>query len=145
MPRPASSTQCWQLSIGVRPGVTETEIVQQLRVEQTLRGLDYEFALITTGPTFGRAPSPRRIANREILSLDTGGRDHGCLADMARMAVLGEPTALMKDLLQEILDIQQAARTVIKPGALGSEIYDLALQTLKRCPHRNEMRFVAHG
>jgi Xaa-Pro aminopeptidase len=129
----------------VRPGVTETEIVQQLRVEQTLRGLDYEFALITTGPTFGRGPSPRRIANREILSLDTGGRHHGYLADMARMAVLGEPTALMKDLLQEILDIQQAARTVIKPGALGSEIYDLALQTLKRCPHQKEMRFVAHG
>jgi Xaa-Pro aminopeptidase len=57
----------------VRPGATETQIVQQLRVEQTLRGLDYEFALITTGPTFGRGPSPRMIANREILSLDTRG------------------------------------------------------------------------
>ena len=41
--------------------------VQQLRVEQTLRGLDYEFALITTGPTFGRGPSPRMIANRERI------------------------------------------------------------------------------
>src|SRR5580704_9615604 len=135
MPRPASSTQCWQLSIGVRPGATETQIVQQLRVEQTLRGLDYEFALITTGPTFGRGPSPRRIANREILSLDTGGRHHGYLADMARMAVLGEPTTLMKDLLDEILAIQRAARTPIKPGSLGSEIYETALQTLKSCPH----------
>jgi Xaa-Pro aminopeptidase len=129
----------------VRPGVTETEIVQQLRVEQTARGLDYEFALITTGPTFGRGPSSRRIANREVLSLDTGGRHHGYLADMARMAVLGEPTALMKDLLEDILNIQSAARTAIKPGALGNEIYQAALQTLKSCSHQNDMRFVAHG
>jgi Xaa-Pro aminopeptidase len=130
---------------GVSPGVTETEIVQQLRIEQTQRGLDYEFALITTGPTFGRGPSQRKIANREILSLDTGGRCHGYLADMARMAVLGEPTALMNELLGEILNIQSAARTAIKPGALGSEIYETALQTLKSCSHKNDIRFVAHG
>ncbi len=129
----------------VRPGVTETEIVQQLRVEQTLRGLDYEFALITTGATFGRGPSQRKIANREILSLDTGGCYHGYLADMARMAVLGEPTALMNDLLGEILDIQSAARTPIKPGALGCEIYEIALEKLKSCSHQNDMHFVAHG
>ncbi len=129
----------------VRPGLTETEIVQQLRIEQTLRGLDYEFAFITTGPTFGRGPSQRKIANREILSLDTGGCCHGYLADMARMAVLGEPTALMNDLLGEILDIQSAARTAIKPGALGCEIYDITLDRLKSCPHRNDMHFVAHG
>ena len=129
----------------VRPGVTETEIVQQLRIEQAIRGLDYEFALITTGPTFGRGPSQRKIANREILSLDTGGRYHGYLADMARMAVLGEPTALMKDLLDEILHIQSAARSAIKPGTLGSEIYQVALQALNSCSHRQDMRFVAHG
>jgi Xaa-Pro aminopeptidase len=129
----------------VRPGVTEMEIVQQLRIEQAIRGLDYEFALITTGPTFGRGPSQRKIANREILSLDTGGRYHGYLADMARMAVLGEPTALMKDLLDEILNIQSAARSAIKPGTLGSEIYQVALQALNSCSHRQDMRFVAHG
>jgi Xaa-Pro aminopeptidase len=129
----------------VMPGMTETEIVQQLRVEQTLRGLDYEFALITTGPTFGRGPSQRKIGNGEILSLDTGSRYYGYLADMARMAVLGKPTALMDDLLGEILSIQSAARTAIKPGALGNEIYEIALQKMKSCSHQNDMRFVAHG
>jgi Xaa-Pro aminopeptidase len=129
----------------VRPGVTETEIVQQLRMEQTLRGLDFDFALITTGPTFGRAPSHRKIAQREILSLDTGGRYRGYLADMARMAVLGEPTATMNDLLAEVLSVQSAARTAIRPGALGNVIYETALGTLKSCSHQNDMRFVAHG
>jgi Xaa-Pro aminopeptidase len=129
----------------VRPGVTETEIVQQLRMEQTLRGLEFDFALITTGPTFGRAPSHRKIANQEILSLDTGGHYRGYLADMARMAVLGEPTAIMNDLLDEVLSVQAAARTAIRPGTLGNDIYETALRALKSCSHQNDMHFVAHG
>ena len=88
--------------------MSETEIVEHLRVEQTSRGLDYGFTLITTGPTFGRAPSGRKITKGEILSLDTGGHCRGYLADMARMGVLGEPTALMKELLDEVSSVQAA-------------------------------------
>ena len=129
----------------VRPGATETEIVQQLHMQQLLRGLEFEFALITTGPTFGRAPSLRKIANQEIISLDTGGHYRGYLADMARMAVLGEPTAMMNDLLDEVLSVQAAARSAIGPGTRGSAIYETALQALKSCMHQNDMHFVAHG
>jgi Xaa-Pro aminopeptidase len=129
----------------VRPGVTETEIVQQLHMQQLLRGLEFEFALVTTGPTFGRAPSLRKIANQEILSLDTGGHYRGYLADMARMAVLGEPTAMMNDLLDEVLSVQAAARSAIGPGTPGSAIYETAHQALKSSIHQNEMHFVAHG
>jgi Xaa-Pro aminopeptidase len=129
----------------VRPGVSETEIVRQLRLEQMLRGLEFEFALITTGPTFGRAPSHRKIAKQEVLSLDTGGHVHGYLADMARMAVLGEPTAMMNDLLDEVLSVQAAARSAIKAGSLGSVIYEAALQAVRACSDQNEMNFVAHG
>jgi Xaa-Pro aminopeptidase len=129
----------------VREGMAEREIVEHLRVEQTARGLDYGFTLITTGPTFGRAPSGRKIAKGEILSLDTGGHCRGYLADMARMGVLGEPTALMKELLDEVSSVQAAARAPIKAGALGGAIYNFALKALESCPHKNEMHFVAHG
>lgn len=129
----------------VRAGAPETEIVQQLRVEETLRGLDFDFALITTGPTFGRGPSGRKIAEQEILSLDTAGHYQGYLADMARMAVLGEPTAQMNELLEEVLSVQSAARTPIKAGALGIEIYESAWKAAKYCSHHKDMQFVAHG
>src|ERR1700751_540714 len=86
----------------LREGMIETDIVEHLRMEETSRGLDYGFTLIATGPTFGRGPSSRRIAHGEIISIDTGGQWHGYLADMARMGVLGEPTALMKELLYEV-------------------------------------------
>jgi Xaa-Pro aminopeptidase len=129
----------------VREGMAETEIVEHLRIEETSRGLDYGFTLIATGPTFGRGPSGRNIGNGEILSIDTGGHWHGYLADMARMGVLGEPTALMKELLDEVSSVQAAARVPIKPGSPGGRIYDYALEALMSCPHQNDMHFVAHG
>jgi Xaa-Pro aminopeptidase len=129
----------------LREGMIETDIVEHLRLEETSRGLDYGFTLIATGPTFGRGPSSRRIANGETVSIDTGGQYHGYLADMARMGVLGEPTALMKELLDEVNSVQSAARTPIKAGVLGRTIYDSALKALEACPHRANMHFVAHG
>jgi Xaa-Pro aminopeptidase len=101
--------------------------------------------LIATGPTFGRGPSSRQVGKGEIISIDTGGQWHGYLADMARMGVLGEPTALMKELLDEVSSVQAAARTPVKAGALGGTIYDSALKALAACPHRADMHFVAHG
>ncbi|MBV8101550.1 MAG: aminopeptidase P family protein [Verrucomicrobia bacterium] len=129
----------------LREGMIETDIVEHLRLEETSRGLDYDFTLIATGPTFGRGPSSRRIGNGEIISIDTGGQYHGYLADMARMGVLGEPTALMKELLDEVSSVQAAARTPIKAGALGGTIYNFALKALETCPHCADMHFVAHG
>jgi Xaa-Pro aminopeptidase len=129
----------------VREGMTETEIVEHLRLEETSRGLDYGFTLIATGPTFSRGPSNRKIANGEILSIDTGAHWRGYLADMARMGVLGEPNALMKELLDEVSSVQSAARVPIKAGTLGGAIYDHARKALQCCPHQNDMHFVAHG
>jgi Xaa-Pro aminopeptidase len=129
----------------LREGMIETDIVEHLRLEETSRGLDYGFTLIATGPTFGRGPSSRQVGKGEIISIDTGGQWHGYLADMARMGVLGEPTALMKELLDEVSSVQAAARTPVKAGAVGGTIYDSALKALAGCPHRADMHFVAHG
>lgn len=129
----------------VREGKSETEIVEHLRLEETSRGLDYGFTLIASGPTFGRGASARRVSKGEVISIDTGGQWRGYLADMARMGVLGEPTALMKELLDEVLSVQTAARTPIKAGTLGGAIYEFAGKALESCPHRQDMHFVAHG
>jgi Xaa-Pro dipeptidase len=64
-----------------KPGITEAQLVEDLRLEQSHRGLSY--ALIASGLTFGRAPSNRAWNPGETLSLDTAGYCHGYLADMA--------------------------------------------------------------
>ena len=129
----------------VREGKSETEIVEHLRLEETSRGLDYGFTLIASGLKFGRGASARRVSKGEVISIDTGGQWRGYLADMARMGILGEPTALMKELLDEVLSVQTAARTPIKAGTLGGAIYEFAGKALESCPHRQDMHFVAHG
>jgi Xaa-Pro aminopeptidase len=129
----------------IRPGMTEREVVKRVRQEQTERGLDFDYALITSGPTFGRAPSERQIGSGEIISLDTAGYQVGYLADMARMAILGAPTALMKRLLNEIQYVQQTARSVVATGKKGGEIYEVGRAAVRECEHRKDLVFVAHG
>jgi Xaa-Pro aminopeptidase len=129
----------------IRAGTTENKIVECLRQEQIQRGLDFDYALITSGPTFGRAPSDRRLSTGEVVSLDTAGYQFGYLADMARMAVLGPPSGLMNDLLGEIQHVQSAARSAVAAGRRGGDIYEIGLAAVKECEHRDGLVFVAHG
>jgi Xaa-Pro aminopeptidase len=61
------------------------------------------------------------------------------------MAVMGKPTSLMTDLLEEIKAVQTAARSAVRPGATGAEIFANASAVQARCPHKDEMIFNAHG
>ncbi len=128
-----------------KPGITEAQLVKQLRLEQFHRGLSFDYALITSGPTFGRAPSNRPWNRGEVLSLDTAGYYHGYLADMARMAVMGPPTELMQELLNEILFVQDQTRLVIAPGRLGREVYEAGHRATEQCKFGKSFGFVAHG
>jgi Xaa-Pro aminopeptidase len=128
-----------------KPGITEVQLVEQLRLEQSHRGLTFDYALVTSGPTFGRAPSNRPWNPGEVLSLDTAGYYHGYLADMARMAVMGPPTELMEELLNEILFVQNQARLVIAPGRPGHEVYEAGRRAVEQCKFGKSFGFVAHG
>jgi Xaa-Pro dipeptidase len=108
-----------------------------LAVTKTLRGLTFDYALIASGLTFGRAPSNRSWYPGEVLSLDTAGYRNGYLADMARMAVMGPPTQLMSDLLAEVQFIQQAARMPVAAGRLGGEMYEAGRSAVAACDHRD--------
>lgn len=127
------------------PGETKIDIVERFRREQTNRGMVFDYCLVSTGQEFNRAPSDRRWAEGEVLSLDSGGMYHGYIGDLARMAVAGEPSSLMTDLMSEIESVQQAARTAVAAGRRDGDIFGVAEKALAGCPHRDEMFFVAHG
>jgi Xaa-Pro aminopeptidase len=130
---------------GAKPGVTEVELVEHLRLEQTHRGLEFDYALITTGLTYGRAPSNRRWNPGEVLSLDTAGYCHGYLADMARMAVMGQATPLMRELFTEIRFVQDQTRLSIAPGRTGREVCEAGRRATEQCRFGKNFGFVAHG
>jgi Xaa-Pro aminopeptidase len=116
-----------------------------MRIEQSKRGLEFDYALIASGSKFGRAPSNRPWDIGESLSLDTAGYCHGYLADMARMAVMGPPDQLKRDVLDEIRYVQDQARSYIAPGRPGHEVYEGAYRAIAECKMGKSFGFVAHG
>jgi Xaa-Pro aminopeptidase len=126
-------------------GTTTQEIAERVRREEVTRGLNFEYCLVCTGPSYNRAPSNVRWEKGNILSLDSGGNKNGYLGDLCRMAVMGPPTPLMKDLLAEIQAVQSAARTAVRAGVTGNEIFEKALDEQAKCHHKDEMGFFAHG
>jgi Xaa-Pro aminopeptidase len=127
------------------PGSTKQEIADALKVEETNRGLTFEYCLIAAGASHNRAPSPQRWEKGDVLSVDSGGNYHGYIGDLARMAILGEPDAELEDLLGDIEGTQRAAFKPIKAGVMGGEIYAAAESYLAKTKIHNHSHFLAHG
>ena len=127
------------------PGHTKAELTEALRREETIRGLTFEYCLITAGTSLNRAPSHQTWGKGEILSLDSGGNYHGYIGDLCRMAIQGEPDAELEDMLAEIEQIQRASMKPIKAGAMASVVYGAAEPLVRKSKHHNHMHFLAHG
>jgi Xaa-Pro aminopeptidase len=127
------------------PGTTTAQISEDLRQEETRRGLNFDYCLAATGRSFNRYPSGAPWTVGGGLSVDSGGNKLGYIGDLARMAVMGRPTSLMRDRLMEIDAVQMAARKAIKAGALGGEIFEQAQKAQESFPHGKAMSFIAHG
>jgi Xaa-Pro aminopeptidase len=128
-----------------KPGATKAELTEALRREETIRGLTFEYCLITAGTSLNRAPSEQKWGAGEILSLDSGGNYHGYIGDICRMAIHGEPDAELEDMLADIEEIQRASIKPIKAGTMASEIYASAEARLAKSKYHNNMHFLAHG
>lgn len=126
------------------PGRTKREVVELVHAEEAARGLDFEYCLIAAGRSFNRAASAQ-VWDEGVLSIDSGGRRCGYIGDLCRMAVRGEPSAELVELLAEVRAVQDAARRPIRAGAIGREIYDAAGDVQRTLQHGRQMAFVAHG
>ena len=127
-------------------GTTTEDIAHRVRCEETARGMNFEYCLTAAGKCLNRTPCAEFTWDRgDVLSIDSGANLHGYLGDLCRMAVMGEPTQLMKDILSEIRAIQDAPRKVLKPGATGAEMYAEAHAVKDKCQFGDQIRFFAHG
>ncbi|QDZ01810.1 aminopeptidase P family protein [Nitratireductor mangrovi] len=126
-------------------GASKAELVDALRREETERGLQFEYCLITVGASHNRAVSPQTWRKGEVLSLDSGGNYHGYIGDLCRMGVLGEPDSELRDLLEEVETVQQAAFSKIRAGATGADMIAHADGVLKSLPNAACNDFFAHG
>ena len=127
------------------PGMTKQEQFETLKREEVVRGLTFEYLLLTAGSSLNRAPSDYKFAKGDIMSLDSGANYHGYIGDLCRMAIIGEPDAELEDLLGEIEMIQRAAFKPIKAGAPASAIYAVGDPLCAKSKNAKHMHFLAHG
>jgi Xaa-Pro aminopeptidase len=128
-----------------RPGATKLEVVERLRQEEVERNLVFDYCLMTAGTSLNRAPSEQRLAEGDIISLDSGGNYKGYIGDLCRMGMIGTPDRELVDILGFVEEVQQAVRKPIRPGGRGGDICDTAEKLLDASPHRPYAHFMAHG
>ncbi len=126
-------------------GWTKTRIIEELRQQETTRGLSFDYCLLTLGASHNRAASDQAWRPGEVLSIDSGGNYHGYIGDLCRMGILGEPDAELSDLLDEVMSVQEAAFEWVKPGIEGGVMIERAEAVLRAGPSAGFNDFFAHG
>lgn len=129
----------------IEPGTTTREACEVLRVEQTQRGLTFDYCLIAAGNSQNRAPSERVLEPGAVLSLDSGADLRGYTADLTRMGIAGEPSPRHVDLLAAVGSVQDAARAVAVTGRRGGDLFDVAEAAIAEIHDAPHMSFLAHG
>jgi Xaa-Pro aminopeptidase len=126
-------------------GATTREASELLRVEETRRGLTFDYCLVAAGSSFSRAPSSQVIGQGDVLSLDSGADLAGYTADLTRMGIAGEPTGRHGELLGEVDEVLQRVRGAVGAGAIGGELFSVARAAIDALPDAARMSFLAHG
>ncbi len=126
-------------------GWTKARIIEELRQQETTRGLHFDYCLLTLGASHNRASSSQAWRAGEVLSIDSGGNYRGYIGDLCRMGILGEPDAELHDLLAEVESVQQAAFAHVRPGVEGGAMIAAADAVLKAGPSAAFNDFFAHG
>ncbi|OHD78909.1 MAG: hypothetical protein A3J97_06235 [Spirochaetes bacterium RIFOXYC1_FULL_54_7] len=128
-----------------KPGITTRSLERHLQGEMARRGLSFLFALVCAGPGFLRAPSASRWEPGHILHIDAGGSEADYVADICRMACMGEPGSLAQELHAACLEVQDTVRRAIRPGVFCGDIVRHGEEAAGRYEFSQFARFVVHG
>ncbi len=130
-----------------RPGVTTQEMAERIQAEMAARGVVLQWAITAVGPegVRQRAPSSAKWSPGEVLRLDCGGAELDYLADLSRMACLGEPRRLAIELTDACRQIQDDLISRLQPGMCCRELHQLGHSLPARTPFAQYAHFEAHG
>lgn len=117
-------------------GVTEAEVRNLLEIrmrEHGATGPSYE-TIVATGPTNAALPHHRpthtRIEEGHTVVIDVGALYDGYHSDMTRSYVVGEPTALQRELYELVLDAQVRGVEAVAAGISTKELDAVCRDTI---------------
>ena len=91
-------------------------------------------------------PSDAKLKRGEVIRFDVGGRYQHYRADIARIAVLGEPDRKVTAYYRALHIGTQKAIEMIRPGVRTADVFDVAVEAVRRegIPHYSRSH-VGHG
>jgi Xaa-Pro aminopeptidase len=131
----------------VKPGLTELQLAG--RIDYSMRelgasGPSFE-TIVASGPRSAWAharPSSKPLRKNELVVLDQGAILCGYCSDMTRTVFLGRSPAKIRRMYQAVLEAQEAARSVVRPGITAAEVDAAARRVLGRF---NLRRYFTHS
>lgn len=131
------------------PGLTERDAVRVYEGEVVRQGASPYFSVITFGERAALAdvyPTDRPLGRGDLIRFDLGCVVEGYRSDIARTAVLGEPSRKQAGYAAAALAGERAAIAAMKPGAPVGQIFDIAVRATREAgiPHYRR-HHVGHG
>jgi Xaa-Pro aminopeptidase len=133
----------------LKPGVTEREAARVFEAEILAKGADPFFTVVTMGERAALAdvfPVDRALRPGDMIRFDLGCVFEGYRSDIARTAVLGQPSEKLARYYAAILEGERQAIAMMKPGVVVNRVFEHAVRVTRETgiPHY-ERNHVGHG
>jgi len=132
-----------------REGATERDLAVAFNETTVREGALPVLGCIGTGPRSALPncqPTDRTLRRGDVIRFDVGGRFRHYRADIARNAVLGEPSAKARRYHRALCAGLERAWEVMRPGVKTADVYQAVMETVRRegLPHYRR-NHVGHG
>ena len=134
-----------------RPGMTEKDLADELNYRMARNGAEAQsFATIVAAGERGAlahgAPSPRRIAEGEMVVVDFGAMCAGYCADLTRTLLFGEVPAEQARVFALVDDAFHAALAAVRPGVSAADVEEAHRQVFRQAGMENyALKGLGHG
>jgi Xaa-Pro dipeptidase len=132
----------------VGPGATERDLANMIAERYAAAGGDgLTMLVVGSGPRSAHVnapPTDRALQTGDVVRLDIIGTSDHYHSDVARTAVVGEPTDEQKRIYDLLMRVHEQALEALRPGALSSDIYAIYREAMEEAglpPYH----FVGHG
>jgi Xaa-Pro dipeptidase len=119
----------------LRPGVTERETATAFAHEATRRGVACYRTIVAFGA--GSAvpaswPTERTLRTGDFVRFDLGGELKGYRSNVARIAVMGEPSERQQAVFDALHAGMEALLGALRPGADGGRVFDAGVAAVRK-------------
>lgn len=132
----------------IEKGVTESEIGTMNNTEVSRRGATPNLNVVSIDERSAFSDTinkETKVKDGSIIRFDVGCVYKGYCSDMARTVVIGDYNKKYLEYYNYLLEGEESAINAIKPGVTAHEIFEIAVQTVRRgIPHYNR-NHCGHG